>query len=113
MLKTYLCKGKPVQYRSFGDELWPNVRSGDCCLWEPVFNSQKLKEGDIVFCELQPGINGDRFLAQKIMLIEAEPAEFKRGGVRRFVFGGSEYRPSARGWCHDHHVFGRLVEVLH
>ena len=63
-IKKQLQKGNTVQYTSSGNSLWPHVKSGDCCLYEPVKYESDLELYDIVFCEVQPY---NRFFAHKIL----------------------------------------------
>ena len=112
MMKAQLQKGTSVQYRSSGWSLWPTVHTDDCCLFEPVLDPGLLREGDIVFCQVQPG---DRYFAHKILKIEwfkaaasATPAGHTM--TRCFTIGNN--RGHANGWCLDHHIYGRLVEVV-
>ena len=135
MLKTCLTAGKSVQYRSLGWSLWPKVCWGDCCLFEPVFDPETLKVGDIVFCEVTMGFNaGDRFQAREIERIVgiSSPETFLGERVKYFILASAVIAPpfdsdtdtdssssacrplpgSPSGECREHQVYGRLVEVI-
>ena len=112
MMKKQLQSGKSAQYRSSGNSLYPRVWSGDCCLFEPVFDCKNLKEGDIVFCEVQ---RGNRFYAHKILSIRwdhSTAASAHTEWRRVFTIGNNRNPPRENGWCFDEHMYGRLVEVL-
>ena len=106
MIKQSLIMGESVQYRSTGSSLWPDVKSGDCCLFEPIYYCDKLQPGqDIVFCEVQPH---DRFCAHKILRCMYErTAASAPGGEswkRYWIIGNNSGREN--GWCYDHHLYG-------
>ena len=111
MIKKQLTEGTSVQYRSTGNSLWPKVKSGDCCILEPVLYPDNLKVNDIVFCEVQWG---NRFYAHMILAIQwhktAESASGEETWKRYFTIGN--INGHVNGWCYDEHVYGRLVEVI-
>ena len=122
MIKEQLLKGCSVQYRSSGSSLQPRVYSGDCCLFEPITDHDSLKKDDIVFCRVQPS---DLYYAHKIFRIEsldsdewdwtytAESApQMEHGGKRRFIISSNRTPPRINGFCRDHHIYGRLIEVM-
>ena len=91
-----------MQYKSAGNSLFPLVHANDSCLFEPVANPEELKQGDVVFCEVQPG---DRFFAHLIHKIEWE-AWFR-------VFTIGDIDGNVNGHCFDEKIYGRLVEVVY
>ena len=113
MIKAMLLEGRSVQYKSTGNSLWPWVHSGDCCIFEPVFDCGTLiAEHDVVFCEVQPG---DRFFAHKRLRVEYEDESSSSAASaqtprRKFYIGNMSKHEN--GWCYDEHIYGRLVEVL-
>ena len=111
MIKKQLIEGTAVQYRSSGNSLWPDVKSGDCCMFEPVYEPDTLRVGDIVFCEVQPK---DRFYAHKILSMEwdstAASAQGEETRTRYWTIGNNSGHKN--GWCNDWHIYGRLVEVV-
>ena len=117
LLKEKLQAGKSGQFRSSGWSLWPRVHSGDCCIYEPIVDIDKIKPGDIVFCEVQPG---NRFYAHLVLTIDWEnkspAASASAAGARsipprrRFWIGNQSGR--SNGYCYDPHIYGRLVEVI-
>ena len=60
-----------------------------------------IKLDDIVFCQVQPK---NRFFAHKVLKIELH------GGKRYFTIGNQ--KGFRNGWCEDHHIYGRLIEVV-
>ena len=92
-----------MQYRSSGWSLWPLVHGNDVCMYEPVLHPETIREGDIVFCEVQPG---DRFYAHKVHKI------YRANCIRYFDIGNNHDPPRINGWCQDHHIYGRLIEVV-
>ena len=107
MIKEQLQAGTSVQYRSSGWSLWPRVHSNDLTTYDPVTSADQVREGDIVFCQVQPG---DRFYAHVV----------KRKILQSYGPHHGEWEftiANARGWengtCHIKHIYGRLVECLH
>ena len=107
MIKESLVKGVGVQYQSSGNSLWPRVKSGDCCFFEPILAPQLLKVGDIVFCEVQPK---GRFFAHLILRMEEDGAAASARNRRIWTIGNIKGREN--GWCYDRHIYGRMVEVV-
>jgi len=100
-IKERLLAGKNVCYRSSGNSLWPTVKSGDLCEFEPIkaASADDSKLMDIVFCEVQPG---DRFYAHLFLRKETND----HSGKTRFIIGNkSGYE---NGWCFLEHIYGRL-----
>ena len=104
MIKDQLQEGRTVQYRSSGNSLFPIVHSNDVCMYEPVLRPETIREGDIVFCEVQPG---DRIYAHKVHRI------YWDNFIRYFDIGNNhDPPPGINGWCQDHHIYGRLIKVV-
>ena len=82
------------------------VWSNDWCSFEPVLDLNTIMQGDIVFCEVQPG---NRYFARKVKDI------FYDSGKRYFNFWvtelGNQTPRNMKGWCEDHHIHGRLIVV--
>ena len=69
---------------------------------------------DIVFCEVQPT---GRFFAHKVMYYEyehAEPVDSARGteAIFRIKYWIGNNKGHINGWCYQHHIYGRMVEVV-
>ena len=109
MIKTMLQRGNMVQYVSGGHSLHPDVQSGDCCLFYPVCDRDLLNVGDIVFCEVQPANN---MMAHKITHIGFWQQKNWIRPKRYFEIGNNADPPRVNGWCHDEHIYGRMMECL-
>ena len=116
MMKRSLQNGVAVQYRQTGKSMYPDVYSGDSCLFEPVYDCKLLEKRDIVFCQTVPEMH---FYAHEIIGIFTEweldaPAgsahepEFRP--VMKFHIGNSTGHYN--GMASDRTVYGRLVEVV-
>jgi len=82
----------------------PIVHTNDVCKFEPVENSDTIKEGDIVFCENQ---RKNKFALHKVLKV------YEEMNIRYYDIGyycGT--RGVKHGWCQSQHIYGRLVEVL-
>ena len=102
MLKEQLQLGKPVIYRSSGWSLYPRVRSNDRCSYEPVTSAHEVHQGDIVFCQVQPG---DRFYGHLVSCKWFQDGEW--------YFTISNLKGWVNGWCSIKHIYGRLIRVEH
>ena len=103
MIKEALLEGKAIKYRSSGWSLYPKVHSNDECTYAPIENGeQDIEEGDIVFCEVQPG---DRFYAHNVK------AKWWDNVHEGWYFTISNLSGRENGWCGVEHIYGRLVEV--
>ena len=92
--------------------MYPKIHSGDCCLFEPVYDCDSLEVGDVVFCQVQPR---DRYFAHKILEIgwrrmSAASASRDQAKRRYYIIGNNKGKEN--GWCYDCHIYGRLVEVI-
>ena len=103
-IKEQLLSGSPVCYRSSGWSLYPRVHCGDQTTYLPVTHADQVKEGDIVFCEVQLG---NRFYAHPVKKKERE----WRNGEWKFTISNAAGREN--GWCYIKQIYGRLVEVYH
>ena len=103
LLRDHLLEGKTAQYRSSGNSLFPDVHSGDCCMYEPVTNESLLKEGDIVFCLVLPKCH---FYAHKILKIRW--VMDSRWKVKYWIGNNKGH---VKGYCFIEHIYGRLFEV--
>ena len=101
MMRDLLQKGTPVQFRSFGNSLKPDVYSGDCCIIDPIKDCGLLTVGNIVFCQVQPR---NLYYAHKILELD----EWE--GERCFWIGNNSNHYN--GWCYACHIFGRMTEVI-
>ena len=99
-LKAKLQAGMFVMCRMSGGSMLPLVHHKDVCLFEPVLNSDTIKEGDIVFCEIQPS---NKFAAHKVLKI------YEETNIRYYDIG--DKRGCKHGWCQGQHIYGRLIEV--
>ena len=105
-MKARLRRGYTVITRMLGVPMLPIV-CNDVCKFEPVENSDKIKEGDIVFCEIRPK---NQFAVRKVLKVyeEMNIRYYDIGYDGRWKGGGCKH-----GWCQSEHIYGRLVEVLH
>ena len=68
MVKERLQNTNRASYVSSGNSLWPTVSSGHMCVYHPVADTaeacadDQVKEGDIVFCEVQSYSREGHFL---------------------------------------------------
>ena len=99
-LKDNLQAGMLVMCRMSGGSMLPIVHHSDVCLFEPVLNSDTIKEGDIVFCEIQPRNN---CVAHKVLKI------YEETNIRYYDIGNAY--GCKHGWCQGQHIYGRLIEV--
>ena len=105
MIKEALLDGKAIKYRSSGWSLYPKVHSNDECTYAPFLqDEQDIEEGDIVFCEVQPG---DRFYAHFVK------AKWWDDVYQGWYFTISNLSGRENGWCGVQHIYGRLVHVRH
>ena len=102
MIKEDLQRGREVLYRSSGGSLWPRVHSNDMTHYVPVTRDDEIQEGDIVFCEVQPG---DRFYAHNVK------HKWLDGGGWWYTIANLAGREN--GWCRICHIYGRLISVRH
>ena len=102
LVRGMLQSGRSVQFRSFGNSLYPMVRSGDVTMWEPVHDHSLLEVGEVSFCAVQPRSRFYRCMIHKIA---------KRDGVTYWDIGNMREPPHINGWCLAEHIFGRLMEV--
>ena len=92
--------------RMLGVPMLPIVHTNDVCKFEPVENSDTIKEGDIVFCEIHPK---NKFAFQKVLKV------YEEMNIRYYDIGYYDItndRGCKHGWCQSQHIYGRLVEVL-
>ena len=91
--------------------MWPYVHSGDCCLFEPVYDCSMLREGwDVVFCLVQPS---KKYYAHLVHTIETEQDDSAGSANKgRLKFWISNNSGHVNGWCYDEHIYGRLIEVV-
>ena len=115
LMKRKLQEGYSVISRELGEPSdsgdWI-VHRNDICRFEPVENSSvEIKEGDIVFCEIDHPIwtNLERRLERKFALQKVLHV-YEEMNIRYFDIG---YRGRYRnGWCQGQDIYGRLCEVL-
>ena len=74
MIMEVLSNGQTVQYKSTGSSMYPQIWSGDTCMFEPVFSTSTINVNDVVFCRVRPKMF---FYAHKVIRIET-PAESAR-----------------------------------
>ena len=101
LIERQLKSNRTVAYRSSGWSLYPRVHSGDLCIYHPVFSGDDVEPGDIVFCLVQPN---NFYYAHLVKRIEVF------GNVETFIISNLAGREN--GWCHENHIFGKLMQVL-
>ena len=110
-IKAWLQDRYTVQFQVHGEMMMPRVFPDYYCLIEPATSNSQLRQGDVVFAEVQP----DMFRCQPILKIERGPtavsAHCTPPGdlVDTYYIGGEmEYCIT----CDKHHMNGRLFEVI-
>ena len=99
------CNMLSALFRINGVPMLPIMDNNDVCMFEPVHNSDTIKEGDIVFCDIHPK---NKFAVQKVLKIYVEM------NTRYYDLGFYDItndRCCKYGWCQGQHIHGRLVEV--
>ena len=108
IIKMKLQQGHTVKFNYQGSSLEPYMGAEYCLEFEPVVDHGQLSEGDIVFCEVQPG---NKMLAQKILHI----GDWHQTGCispkRYFYIGRKADPPGRHGYCYDEHIYGRMSEA--
>ena len=104
MIKKQLLEGHSVAYRQSGWSLWPKVESNDCCFYNPVRFEESVQKDDIVFCQVQPR---GYFYAHLVKEVEFD----KQHGCRKYWI--SNMKGFVNGWCHIHHIYGKLFQIQH
>jgi len=103
-----LKEGKPVVLRSSGNSLYPRVCSNDICTFFPVTSEKEVREGDIVFCSVQPY---DRICGH---LVKRKRWLYQPWGgkadANQYVYTISNISGYENGWCTLQHIYGKLVE---
>jgi hypothetical protein len=102
MIKASLQRGQTISYRSSGWSLYPRVHSNDLCTFKPVRSTREVEEGDIVFCEVQPG---NRFYSHSVL------TKYVGQGEWQFEIGNKRGR--SNGWCKMEQIYGKLTDVQH
>ena len=101
LIKEQLVGGSSVCYRSSGNSLSPQVRSNDCCTYEPVKSADDVNVWDIVFCRLVRPVK--HFYAHYV-----KHKEWRAGG---WVFTISNKNGHVNGDTDIDHIYGILVSV--
>ena len=92
----------------------PAIYPNDCTLFEPVIEPRDLREGDIVFAEVQPKKWCYSHYIQKIDYWSRDETRRVKGPwVQGAVpcFHISNAAGTSVGWCFSRHIHGRLIEV--
>ena len=97
--KARLQAGETVAFRGGGNSLSPKIRSGECCLYEPVFSHEQIKVRDIVFCQIK-GRYWGHMVKKKIFV----------GGDHTYEYTISNLRGWENGTCHLDHIYGKVVD---
>ena len=72
---------------------------------------------DIVFCQVQPS---ERYFAHKVIYFEWEQTAASAPGssefqgkwyTKKYWIGNN--KGHINGWCHEKHIYGRLVETVY
>ena len=103
MIKEQLQKGGDVCYRSSGNSMYPTVKSNDLCEFAPfpeAASAGDIQEGDIVFCEVQPG---NRFYAHFVLRKDYDVYR----GEWYCTIGNKDGHEN--GWAYMETIYGRLV----
>ena len=102
MIREQLQAGKPVVYRSSGWSLFPRVHSNDATYYVPVTKEEDVSVGDIVFCQVEPGL---RYYAHLISKKEWYNEKWWYTITDRFLH--------RNGWADIEHIYGRLENCWH
>ena len=102
-IQKMLQSGNNVRFQASGLSLMPLVHPGDVCMYEPVFDGNTIRLGDVVFCWVRgPG----RWMAQHVLALT------RTSDVRYFEIGYCRaVGEKVVGYCKIGDIYGRLVEV--
>ena len=104
MIKELLLDGKNIAYRQSGWSLWPRIHSNDLTYYYAVSADSEVEEGDIVFCQVDPG---ERYYAH---LVKTKEWHYMRGEWL-YTISNMEGRPN--GTCFIGQIYGKLYRVEH
>ena len=110
VIKEQLQMGNPVQFRVWGQGMYPRVHKGDCCIFEPVVCLATLQVGDIVFCQLE---QEGKLCAHEISYVPKQSAASAQDDVFDgwLTFHISTQYGKWIGTCLGNNIYGRLVEM--
>ena len=89
--------------------MWPWGHSGDCCVFEPVQDRDKLTLHDVVFCQVWPSGKFDAHLIFGV-IDRGEPRPYNMGLATKPCFIIGNIRGHVNGSCYV--IYGKLVEVI-
>ena len=101
MIEKRLRSGKSAAWRQSGNSLWPDIKSGELCGFDPLLCGEfGIREGDIVFCKVRPS---GQYYAHKVLARYIDPSteEF------RWKIGNNSGHTN--GWCGIEDIYGRFV----
>ena len=104
MIKELLLEGKSIAYRQSGWSLYPRIHSNDLTYYYAVSADSEVEEGDIVFCQVDPG---DRYYAH---LVKTKEWHYMRGEWL-YTISNMEGRPN--GTCFIGQIYGKLYRAEH
>ena len=112
VIKDRLQDGNPVQFRVWGQGMYPRVHKGDCCIFEPVVCLSTLRVGDIVFCQLEPQGKYCAHMINGVPKQSAASAQYTDDDLDGWLtFHISTQHAKRVGKCYGHNIYGLLVEV--
>ena len=102
MIREELQAGQPVVYRSSGWSLFPRVHSNDATYYVPVTKEEDVSVGDIVFCQVEPGLRYYAHLISK-----------KEWYNDKWWYTITNIKGHRNGWADIEHIYGRLENCWH
>ena len=102
MIREQLQAGNPVVYRSSGWSLFPRVHSNDATYYVPVTKEEDVSVGDIVFCQVEPGLRYYAHLISK-----------KEWYNDKWWYTITNIKGHRNGWADIEHIYGRLEQCWH
>ena len=101
MIRDQLQAGLSVVYRSSGWSLFPRVHSNDATYYVPVTKEEDVSVGDIVFCQVVPGLHYYAHLISK-----------KEWYNDKWWYAITN-KGHRNGWADIEHIYGRLENCWH
>ena len=114
VIKQELKAGNPVQFRVWGNSLYPRAHKGDCVIFEPVIDVSMLQVQDIVFCNLSGMEKCCAYMISEVHEPSAESAHDADDDFgRRLEFFIGTPSGDRFGNCYGQNIYSRLVEALY
>ena len=95
--KARLQAGETVQFRGGGNSLRPRIKSGECCVYQPVRTHEDVNEGNIVFCQI-----GEKYWGHMVK------EKTYVGGD--YVYTISNLKGYVNGTTDLAHIYGKVID---